>query len=176
MRRHPTALLTRVNSVGTGTVVPAPKTPAAQNERTNRGRRLLQSGSLTGAPAPGAQAARMVSRCETRTASDRGTTCLGSRLRLISSVPLRASDLVMAPGPSASFVFDSKLTDYAAVDVNVLISFTRNSLLIKRRQVRHCLLSWLLQHAQHCRHVVLLEQAMHSDWGPVWPRLQHNSC
>ena len=60
-------------------------------------------------------------------------------------------DLVMAPGPSAAFVFDNKLTDYAAVDVNVLISFTRNSLLIKRRQVCHCLLTWRLQYAPTLR-------------------------
>lgn len=56
----------------------------------------------------------------------------------------------MAPGPSASFVFDTKLTDYAALDVDVLISFTRNSLLIKRRQVRRCLPSWRLHMHMSC--------------------------
>jgi hypothetical protein len=46
-----------------------------------------------------------------------------------------------APGPSATDIFDATLTNYVAVDVDVLISFTRNSLLIKRRQVR-LLPSW----------------------------------
>lgn len=75
----------------------------------------------------------------------------------------------MAPGPSATFVFDSKLTDYAAVDVGVLISFTRNSLLIKRRQVCDLLLSWRMR--MPCTAHVDGGEAAHAHhaWRPVQP-------
>ena len=81
----------------------------------------------------------------------------------------------MAPGPSATFVFDTKLTDYAALDVNVLISFTRNSLLIKRRQVRCCLLSWCLHMPCTAPTRCCYSRPSTARWSPEQPWQQQNS-
>jgi hypothetical protein len=57
--RDPAGLLTRGLAAAAGTVVKAPRMPPPPpSERTNRGRRLLQGGGLTGALAPGARASR----------------------------------------------------------------------------------------------------------------------
>lgn len=72
-------------------------------QRNDRGRRLLQGGSIAAALVPGGGA------------------------------PKLGPDIVWSSHFTAQS--DATLADYVAVDVDVLISFTRNSLFIKRRQV-----------------------------------------
>ena len=99
MRRHPTLLLTRGRAAIAGTVVKAPRPPPPpQIERTNRGRRLLQGGGLTGALAPGARASRPFVHARARVACDcsahvQGVPCLltskgGIRLRHARSISI----------------------------------------------------------------------------------------